>query len=202
MHHATTHITLTEPEWDRASSAAGDPREFLHACTDGPRAAVAPVLSFTRTYQTPHHPTYRMLTTFKFLIASDGSIAGYFPPDQPDLVVVSSMTLGPLDNIEFQNAFRSILATANAAGKTKLIMDIRGNGGGTVADGFDWFTQLFPGQIPWGATNLAAFGLTNALGEVATSLVAGGNVSGQALGALKDFDVMADLNIVLTQYDS
>jgi len=112
------------------------------------------------------------------------------------------MTLGPLDNIEFQNAFRSILATAKAAGKTKVIMDIRGNGGGTVADGFDWFTQLFPGQIPWGATNLAAFGLNNALGEVATSLVAGGNVSGQALGALKDFDVMADLTIVLTQYDS
>ncbi|KAK0357513.1 hypothetical protein LTR02_014489 [Friedmanniomyces endolithicus] len=204
--YAKTHCDL---------SGVTDGASFFQQCTTPPLTSPSPSQNGTEPAPPPAtlENSYTPVPTdlglpsplfypSPFLIASDGSIAGYFPPDQPDLVVVSSMTLGPLDNIEFQNAFRSILATANAAGKTKLIMDIRGNGGGTVADGFDWFTQLFPGQIPWGATNLAAFGLTNALGEVATSLVAGGNVSGQALGALKDFDVMADLNIVLTQYDS
>ncbi len=143
-----------------------------------------------------------MLTTFKFLLASDVSIAGYFPPDQPDVVVVSCPSLGPAHNIEFQNAFRSILATANAAGKSKLIMDIRGNGGGYVADGFDLFTQLFPGQMPYGGTNLAAFDLANAMGEFASSQVAAGNFTDRELGTLHDYDVMADLTVVLTQYDS
>jgi len=143
-----------------------------------------------------------MLTTFKFTIASDRSIAGYFPPDQPDLVVVSCTDLSPRDDIEFQNVFRSILATANAAGKSKLIMDIRGNGGGLVADGYDWFTQLFPGQIPYGGTNLAAFGLANAMGQVVTSAMADGDRPPQGLGPLKDYDVMADLTIVLSQYDT
>ncbi|TKA44043.1 hypothetical protein B0A54_04809 [Friedmanniomyces endolithicus] len=204
--YAKTHCDL---------SGVTDGASFFQQCTTPPLTSPSPSQNGTEPAPPPAtlENSYTPVPTdlglpsplfypSPFLIASDGSIAGYFPPDQPDLVVVSSITLGPLDNIEFQNAFRSILATANAAGKTKLIMDIRGNGGGTVADGFDWFAQLFPGQIPWGATNLAAFGLTNALGEVATSLVAGGNVSGQALGALKDFDVMADLTIVLTQYDS
>ncbi|KAK0290485.1 hypothetical protein LTR35_002429 [Friedmanniomyces endolithicus] len=135
-------------------------------------------------------------------IASDRSIAGYFPPDQPDLVVVSCTDLSPRDDIEFQNVFRSILATANAAGKSKLIMDIRGNGGGLVADGYDWFTQLFPGQIPYGGTNLAAFGLANAMGQVVTSAMADGDRPPQGLGPLKDYDVMADLTIVLSQYDT
>ncbi|KAK5714801.1 hypothetical protein LTR17_017048 [Elasticomyces elasticus] len=137
-----------------------------------------------------------------FVITSDISLAGYFPPGQPDVVVVACPNLGPENNFEFQSAFRSVLATAKSAGKSKLILDIRGNGGGNVVDGYDMFKQLFPSATPYGATNLAAFGLTNAIGEVVTHQVAVGNETDDQLGALTDYDVAENLEIPLTDFDS
>ena len=47
-------------------------------------------------------------------------------------------------DLEFQRTIQNFLAQAKADGKTKLIVDLQANTGGTVALGFDTFLQLFP----------------------------------------------------------
>ena len=45
---------------------------------------------------------------------------------------------------ELQDAFTTFLMGANAAGKTKLIIDLRDNGGGRLFLGYDLFKQVSP----------------------------------------------------------
>ncbi|KAK3618254.1 hypothetical protein LTR56_003843 [Elasticomyces elasticus] len=137
-----------------------------------------------------------------FVTTSDMTLAGYFPPDQPDVVVVACPSLGPANNYDFQNAFGLILATARLEGKSKLILDLRGNGGGIVRMGYDMFKQLFPGKVPYGSANLAAFPLVNALGNITTYQMAINNWTDRNAMPLVDYDVIDDLTISLTHYDS
>ena len=124
------------------------------------------------------------------LKSDDNSIVGYFPEDQADLAVITLPTFQPRDDYTYQNVFRTLLATAKASGKSKLIVDVRGNGGGTVVDGYSLFTELFPSMMPWGGANMAAWGLFNAIGEVVGSLSA----KNQTI-ALQELDSLA-----LTQF--
>ncbi|KAF2149104.1 hypothetical protein K461DRAFT_301681 [Myriangium duriaei CBS 260.36] len=48
----------------------------------------------------------------------------------------------------FQSTVREFLALAQKHGKSKLIIDVRGNGGGNLGLGKDLFAQLFPSQHP------------------------------------------------------
>ena len=66
-------------------------------------------------------------------------MGGYFPENVPEVAVVAMPSFQPADNYEFQNAFRTILATAKSLGKKQLIIDVRGNGGGNVVDAFGLF---------------------------------------------------------------
>ncbi|KAK5690067.1 hypothetical protein LTR97_012552 [Elasticomyces elasticus] len=137
-----------------------------------------------------------------FVSTSGMTLAGYFSPDQPDVVVVACPSLNSANNYDFQNAFRSILATARSVGKSKLILDLRGNGGGTVRDGYDMFKQLFPSEVPYGAANLAAFPLVNALGDITTCQMAIKNRTDRDVTWIRDYDVIEDLTISLTHYGS
>ncbi|KAF2660809.1 hypothetical protein K491DRAFT_711398 [Lophiostoma macrostomum CBS 122681] len=58
--------------------------------------------------------------------------------------------------IETQKMVRAFFADAVSKGKEKLIIDLRGNGGGTIDVGFDLFKQLFPDQDPFGGTRYRA----------------------------------------------
>ncbi|ORY10260.1 hypothetical protein BCR34DRAFT_602239 [Clohesyomyces aquaticus] len=58
--------------------------------------------------------------------------------------------------VETQKMLRAFLADARSTGKKKLIVDLRGNGGGTIIVGFEVFKQLFPGIEPYGATRYRA----------------------------------------------
>ncbi|KAK5169798.1 uncharacterized protein LTR77_005776 [Saxophila tyrrhenica] len=103
------------------------------------------------------------------VLAPDYSIASYFPEEQKDLAVATIPTFAPASGkYIFQNKFRTFLATAKALGKTRLILDLRANGGGSVANGFSLFKMLFPSKVPFGASNLAAWPLLDALGQVAS----------------------------------
>jgi len=55
--------------------------------------------------------------------------------------------------IEFQQVAKDFLAQAKAAGKTKLIIDVSANGGGTILQGYDLFKQLFPAIEPYAAAD-------------------------------------------------
>lgn len=134
------------------------------------------------------------------VLAADGSIGGFFPDENEDLAVVTVPNFGPVSDYEFQNTFRTFLATAKAAGKTKLLIDLRDNGGGTVLDGYDLFKQLFPSTVPYGLQDLAASPLLDVLGQVASRLIGDDALEPSELGALDALDFRLELTRALKSF--
>lgn len=52
-----------------------------------------------------------------------------------------------------------------AESKTKLIIDVSANRGGTVLQGYDLFTQLFPALLPYGANRFRAHEAFDLIGQ-------------------------------------
>ncbi|KAI4723587.1 hypothetical protein E4T48_00085 [Aureobasidium sp. EXF-10727] len=67
---------------------------------------------------------------------------------------------------EFKKVNSDFIAAALAANKTKLIIDVSANGGGTIMQGYDLFKQLFPNIHPYGATRFRAHESADWIGEV------------------------------------
>lgn len=67
--------------------------------------------------------------------------------------------------IPFQKTSQEFLAKALAAGKTKLIIDLQANGGGTILQGYDLFKQLFPDYEPYGANRYRATEAADLIGQ-------------------------------------
>lgn len=107
-------------------------------CT--PRAAAASVSSTAKTNRVlPGYPEPVIST-------SDGVVSGYYLEGEGlDHVAVIALTAFESSSIpEFQSVTRDFFAEAKAAGKTKLVVDFQGNGGGYILLGYDFFRQLFP----------------------------------------------------------
>ena len=85
---------------------------------------------------------------------------GYFldGEDYLDVAVLSVPSFVGLDSAEqeFQFVNQQFIADALAANKTKLIIDVSANAGGTILQGYDLFKQLFPQYLPYGATRFRA----------------------------------------------
>ncbi|KAG9954775.1 hypothetical protein KCU85_g16, partial [Aureobasidium melanogenum] len=113
----------------------------------------------------PPHPAYPS----PVVIASDNSVAGYLSDTHPELAILSVPSFSAVDEIEFENVVRQFLATANDEERTKLVIDLRGNGGGDVFLAYDLFRQLFPTETPYGTGNYRASELHNATGLVLNS---------------------------------
>ncbi|THZ05078.1 hypothetical protein D6C95_03000 [Aureobasidium pullulans] len=95
---------------------------------------------------------------------------GYFL-DQPGFEHVAVLTVGSFvsnegQEVEFQNINDGFIAAAKAANKTKLIIDLSANGGGTILQGYDLFKQLFPNLEPYGGTRFRAHTALDNLGEM------------------------------------
>lgn len=89
--------------------------------------------------------------------------AGYFlsGPGYDDVAVLSVLGFAPSGNfdtgeyiVNFQRVVSDFLAMSKQAGKTKLLIDVTGNGGGLVVAGFELYSQVFPGQELFQANNL------------------------------------------------
>lgn len=78
--------------------------------------------------------------------ASDGSASGYYLKSQAnsDVGVLFLPSFEPGTPAEYQAVIQTMLAEMKRDGKTKLIVDMQGNGGGVILNGFDTFRQLFP----------------------------------------------------------
>ncbi|KAF2810488.1 uncharacterized protein BDZ99DRAFT_498614 [Mytilinidion resinicola] len=94
---------------------------------------------------------------------STGAVAGYFLDDSgfEDLAILKIATFFPHDptgrasqlllSKTFQFIVAQFMREAAAANKTKLIIDLRENGGGHVHLVLDTLMQLFPGETPFAA---------------------------------------------------
>jgi hypothetical protein len=85
---------------------------------------------------------------------SGGMVAGYFMTadgfeDVAVLKIITFQTSGAGDSTEFQQVVKQFLGNSTEAGKKKLIIDLRENGGGDTDLLLDTFMQLFPGEVPF-----------------------------------------------------
>ncbi|CAD0107179.1 unnamed protein product [Aureobasidium uvarum] len=112
----------------------------------------------------PPHPAYPS----PIAISSDKSVAGYLSETNSDLAILSVPSFSTTSPVEFENVVRQLLATASETKRTKLVIDLRGNGGGTIFLAYDLFRQLFPTEVPYGAGNYRASELHNFTGRVAS----------------------------------
>ncbi|KAF2834644.1 hypothetical protein M501DRAFT_1000091 [Patellaria atrata CBS 101060] len=96
-------------------------------------------------------------------------IGGYYleGEDYDDVAVltIASFVSAIEAEISFQQTGEEFIRLAKAAGKTKLVIDVSANGGGTILQGYDVFAQLFPDIFPRGYTRFRAFESTNLIGE-------------------------------------
>jgi len=104
-----------------------------------------------------------------------------------DVAVLSVPSFSPKTDAgpaEFQDITGSFLKDAVAAGKKKLVIDLRGNGGGFVFLGYDMFKQLFPSMDPYGASQFRANEAFDLVGQFMTEYLKDTNYE----EAVKDFE--------------
>ncbi|PNP42307.1 hypothetical protein TGAMA5MH_05989 [Trichoderma gamsii] len=107
----------------------GEPREE-------PLAAIS---AGAQSGQVPGYPA-------PVLATDDGTVSGYFLEGEgfDDVAVLSLLSFEPSSAIQFQAVIQNFFAEAVTAGKTKLVIDFQGNGGGLIGLGYDLYGQLFP----------------------------------------------------------
>lgn len=90
------------------------------------------------------------------ILHPDGYTGGYFLPNSSVAVLVISGFINTAETVGAdyiqQQVIKKFLADCKTAGKTKLIVDVQANGGGSVYNGIDAFKQLFPTIEPFGGT--------------------------------------------------
>ena len=143
---------------------------------------------------------------------SENLIAGYYLnyTGYGDVAVLSVPSfvgdITPAIEQEFQYVAQTFLAESRAAGKTKLIVDLSANSGGTILAGYDLFKQLFPSVVPFGETRFRAHEAFNIIGEQFSTLAAGypANQSDTEIEIAGDnpFNYREDLTTLLTQDQS
>ncbi|KAL2044482.1 hypothetical protein N7G274_003187 [Stereocaulon virgatum] len=102
-----------------------------------------------------------------------GVIKGYFlgGPDNSDVAVLninSFLTTGRRETQEFQDLISKLLESCRTSGKERLVIDIRGNGGGNPLLGLDLFKQLFPNIVPYTGLRFRGSEAINTLGAIAS----------------------------------
>ncbi len=82
---------------------------------------------------------------------SGNYVSGYFLNETSDVAVLalSNFDAQPPYSTQFQSDIANFLTECKTASKKRLIIDTRGNCGGTVLLGYDTFKQLFPWLVPY-----------------------------------------------------
>lgn len=80
------------------------------------------------------------------IATKDGIVSGYYLTGEglEHVAVIVLLAFESQSPAEFQAVCQDFFAEAVAAGKTKLVIDFQGNGGGYILQGYDFFRQLFP----------------------------------------------------------
>jgi hypothetical protein len=127
-------------------------------------------------------------------------IGGYFldDPAYSDVAVLSVPSfVGDDGEITFQQTGEQFIAAAKAAGKTKLIVDVSANAGGTILQGYDLFKQLFPTIDPYAAADrVRAHEAVEQIGTVFS------DVSGKYPRSLNEPDEIVDIESAPFNYRS
>ncbi|KAF4625364.1 hypothetical protein G7Y89_g12800 [Cudoniella acicularis] len=134
-------------------------------------------------------------------ISSDKQIAGYFLGDDPtyaDVAVLSVLSFEPTFPAEFQAIIQTFISDAKAAGKTKVVIDLSGNGGGIILNGYDAFRQFFPKTIQDGLTRFREHEAFNIMSRQLSNFSEGLSIDtasvDQVIASTSVLDYRSDLN--------
>ncbi|KAF2502476.1 peptidase S41 family protein-like protein [Lophium mytilinum] len=107
-----------------------------------------------------------------YVVAGPSNLVNGYYIDSPGYTDVAVLSLPNFEGdsdyeADFQSTNRNFLAKAVADNKTKLIIDVSANGGGTVLQAYDLFKQLFPSPayLPYGATRWRAHEAMDLIGQ-------------------------------------
>ncbi|RMZ70259.1 peptidase S41 family [Pyrenophora seminiperda CCB06] len=104
------------------------------------------------------------------------AVAGYYLDGAAykDVAVLSIPSYESPDVQTFQNTMRDFIRMCQKAGKTKMIFDMRGNGGGNAILGYDTFKQVYPqaSADPYGGTRFRAHDGFNSAGKITQDFLA------------------------------
>jgi len=103
------------------------------------------------------------------------AVSGYFlDTDGSDVAVLSLPsfldTPDTIAQVEFSAVVAQFLQSCTQAGKQKLVIDCRSNGGGDLELAYDTFKQLFPTMEPYGAVRAHASEAYNLIGSLASAV--------------------------------
>ncbi|KAG5294666.1 peptidase S41 family protein [Histoplasma ohiense] len=124
-----------------------------------------------------------------------GDIGGYFlDGDHGDVAVLSASSFkgsGAQGSVAFQETIEKFLSECKKAGKKKLIVDVTGNGGGTILLGYDMFKQLIPNGKVDDAFNIRAHEQLDIIGEKVQNMLNDGK---ETSGDRNERDGLYDLD--------
>lgn len=108
------------------------------------------------------------------VITEDAIVAGYYLDGEgyEDIAVIVLLAFESESPAEFQAVCQQFFADAVAAGKTKLVIDLQGNGGGYILQGYDFFRQLFPDIVQDGFSRWKDSESLVAISHIVSDLVA------------------------------
>ncbi|KUI70316.1 hypothetical protein VM1G_06278 [Cytospora mali] len=109
------------------------------------------------------------------IITNDSIVAGFYleGEEYKDVAVIVLLAFESESPAEFQATCMSFFADAVAAGKTKLVIDVQGNGGGYILQGYDFFRQLFPNILQDGFSRWKDSDALVTISQVVSDKVAG-----------------------------
>ncbi|KAF2443878.1 hypothetical protein P171DRAFT_45962 [Karstenula rhodostoma CBS 690.94] len=84
---------------------------------------------------------------------------------------VPSFVSSSYAELPFQATSQKFLQKAWSEGKTKLIIDLQANGGGTILQGYDLFKQLFPALDPYGGNRFRYNSAVDLVGQAFSGVV-------------------------------
>ncbi|RDL38990.1 ClpP [Venustampulla echinocandica] len=142
-------------------------------------------------------------------ISSDKQVAGYFldgDPDYEDVAVLSMLSFEPKFPAEFQIVIQNFISDAKAAGKTKMIIDLSGNGGGIILNGYDAFRQFFPHIVQDGFTRFREHDAFDIMSRQISNFTSGFKMetasTNEVIASQSVLDYRSDLNLTNQRFQS
>jgi len=152
---------------------ANKPRTISERLDNNPQGA----LKNERDVPSKEHIMKRQLGSGVTTVAEStaGDIGGYFLEGDgySDVAVFRISTFSPegdSSGTDFQKILKTFLERSISEKKTKLVIDLRENGGGAPHLIFDTYFQLFPGQEPYSAQRYRAEEQYLAIGEAVNQI--------------------------------
>ncbi|KAF2458618.1 hypothetical protein BDY21DRAFT_301633 [Lineolata rhizophorae] len=110
---------------------------------------------------------------------SSGILGGFFLEEEgyESTAVLSLSSFSATNPVDYQQSLSDFLDLCRQQNKDRMVIDLRGNGGGSIVLGYESFKQFFPNVEHYGAANSRANEAMDIIGNVISSLTANATIA-------------------------